>query len=84
MTSLRPRLVAYILVDAYCLSMIQTATVMSVGLISTLKHHALPTRHYTKGNTMNVYLDIDGVLLANEENLAIGAEEFTALYKYAL
>ncbi len=25
---------------------------------------------------MNVYLDIDGVLLANEENLAIGAVEF--------
>ena len=25
---------------------------------------------------MNIYLDIDGVLLANENNLAIGAEEF--------
>jgi hypothetical protein len=25
---------------------------------------------------MNVYLDIDGVLLANEDNLAIGAAEF--------
>lgn len=25
---------------------------------------------------MNIYLDIDGVLLANELNLAIGAEEF--------
>lgn len=25
---------------------------------------------------MNIYLDIDGVLLANEENLAIGASEF--------
>jgi hypothetical protein len=30
---------------------------------------------------MNVYLDIDGVLLANEENLAIGAAEFI---KYAV
>ena len=30
---------------------------------------------------MNVYLDIDGVLLANEENLAIGAVEFI---KYAV
>jgi hypothetical protein len=30
---------------------------------------------------MNVYLDIDGVLLANEENLAIGAIEFI---KYAV
>ena len=30
---------------------------------------------------MNVYLDIDGVLLANEENLAIGATEFI---KYAV
>ena len=29
---------------------------------------------------MNIYLDIDGVLLANEENLAIGASE---LIKYA-
>ena len=29
---------------------------------------------------MNIYLDIDGVLLANEENLAIGASEFI---KYA-
>ena len=29
---------------------------------------------------MNVYVDIDGVLLANEENLAIGAAEFI---KYA-
>ena len=29
---------------------------------------------------MNIYLDIDGVLLANEENLAIGAVEFI---KYA-
>ena len=25
---------------------------------------------------MNIYLDIDGVLLANDENLAIGASEF--------
>lgn len=25
---------------------------------------------------MNIYLDIDGVLLANEKNLAIGAEDF--------
>ena len=33
---------------------------------------------------MNIYVDIDGVLLANEENLAIGAAEFTALCKYAL
>ena len=64
--------------------MIQTATVMNVKLISTLKHHALPTRRYTTGNTMNVYVDIDGVLLANEENLAIGAAEFTAFCKYAL
>lgn len=31
-----------------------------------------------------LYLDIDGVLLANEANLAIGAAEFTALCKYAL
>ena len=30
---------------------------------------------------MNIYLDIDGVLLANEENLAIGATEFI---KYAI
>ena len=30
---------------------------------------------------MNVYLDIDGVLLANEENLSIGAVEFI---KYAV
>ena len=30
---------------------------------------------------MNVYLDIDGVLLANEENLATGAPEFI---KYAV
>ena len=30
---------------------------------------------------MNIYLDIDGVLLANEENLAIGAVEFI---KYAV
>lgn len=27
-------------------------------------------------NKPNIYLDIDGVLLANEENLAIGAPEF--------
>ena len=33
---------------------------------------------------MNVYVDIDGVLLANEENLAIGAAEFIAFCKYAL
>jgi hypothetical protein len=25
---------------------------------------------------MNIYLDIDGVILANEKNLALGAEEF--------
>ena len=30
---------------------------------------------------MNVYLDIDGVLLVNEDNLAIGADEFI---KYAV
>jgi hypothetical protein len=60
--------------------MIRIATVMSVELISTLKRHALPTRRYTTGKTMNIYLDIDGVLLANEENLAIGAAEFI---KYA-
>jgi hypothetical protein len=29
----------------------------------------------------NIYLDIDGVILANEENLSIGAEEFI---KYAV
>ena len=29
----------------------------------------------------NIYLDIDGVLLANEENLSIGAVEFI---KYAV
>jgi len=31
--------------------------------------------------TPNIYLDIDGVILANEENLSIGAEEFI---KYAV
>ena len=75
---------AYILVDVYCLSMIQIATVMTVKLTSTLKRHALPTRRYTTGKTMNIYVDIDGVLLVNEENLAIGVAEFTAFCKYAL
>ena len=58
--------------------------VMTVKLTSTLKRHALPTRRYTTGKTMNIYVDIDGVLLANEESLAIGAAEFTAFCKYAL
>jgi hypothetical protein len=31
-----------------------------------------------------IYIDIDGVLLANEENLTIGGAEFTAFCKYAL
>lgn len=30
----------------------------------------------TKNTDINIYVDIDGVLLANEENLAIGAAEF--------
>ena len=64
--------------------MIQIATVMSVELISTPKRHVLSTRRYTTGKTMNIYLDIDGVLLVNEENLAIGVAEFTAFCKYAL
>ena len=34
---------AYISVDVYYPSMIQTATVMTVKLTSTLKRHALPT-----------------------------------------
>lgn len=32
----------------------------------------------------SLYLDIDGVLLANEESLAIGAANFTAFCKNAL
>ncbi len=31
-----------------------------------------------------IYIDIDGVLLTNEENLTIGAAEFTTFCKYAL
>ena len=31
-----------------------------------------------------LYLDIDGVLIANEENLAIGAAEFIKFCEFAL
>ena len=33
---------------------------------------------------MNIYVDIDGVLLANEENLAIGAAELIKFRKFVL
>ena len=40
------------------------------------------TRQVTKNTQKpNIYLDIDGVILANEDNLSIGAEE---LIKYAV